>query len=149
MEDMELIITGSYLKISDANDIALLIILTRNEMQIYYEEFKLLFDETQFIKNIKDGRYTFLLKINKKIIGYAQYFIENKSLYVSEIHSEIKNKGVGSILVNHILNYANLNNVKTIKLRVFKKNPAKFFFEKYKFECVGEEDFLFRYERVL
>ena len=83
----------------------------------------------------------FLVKDNNKFIAYISINIENSEgeLGMSVLKNE-QSKGIGSLMLKHINEYAKLKNCKKLKLDVWSGNlNAIKVYEKFKFKVIYEK----------
>lgn len=98
--------------------------------------------KNSLINDSNDSHYCyFILKNNSnKIIGYAgiSTIIDSMDILSIVIAKEFQRLGIGSILLEYLLNYAKENFKKEILLEVRKSNiPAQRLYEKYSFEMIN------------
>lgn len=83
----------------------------------------------------------FVAKISNKIVGFAGVWKAIDVLHITNIVTEksFRNKGIGTIMLNKLLDYAKTDNsINSITLEVNEKNiPAQKLYKKYNFEIVG------------
>ncbi|MFC2084070.1 GNAT family N-acetyltransferase [Bacteroidota bacterium] len=80
----------------------------------------------------------FICKKEKKVIGLITYNIENNECEIVTLDSKIENKGLGTRLVNKVLDVAKENNCNRVWLITTNDNSnAIRFYQKKGFEWVG------------
>lgn len=86
-------------------------------------------------KLLKEGKESvFLIKENKKFVGYISIRIKNKMGEIGiSVLKNFQGKGIGSKLMSFIIDFAKKNNCKKIKAEVWEKNKAIGLYKKYKF----------------
>ena len=70
----------------------------------------------------------FVAIVDKKIIGFVTYYIDNNECEIVALYSEIENKGVGTALVDKIKEVSKTNKCKRIKLITTNDNIKAFAF---------------------
>ncbi len=80
----------------------------------------------------------FICKKNDQIIGLVTYHIENNDCEIVTLNSVVQNKGLGTKLLNKVIEMAKDNNCKRIWLITTNDNTnAIRFYQKREFEWVG------------
>lgn len=87
----------------------------------------------------------FILAVENDIpIGFASYELNCDKTVKTKIHKiyllpNQQGRGIGSLLIQYILNVALQNNQLALVLNVNKYNPARYFYEKIGFKIIDEE----------
>ena len=92
----------------------------------------------------------FICKENDKIIGLVTYNIENHDCEIVTLNSNMKNKGLGTLLINEVKEVAKDNNCKRVWLITTNDNTnAIRFYQKRGFEWVGfYKDTMTEYRKI-
>jgi GNAT superfamily N-acetyltransferase len=104
------------------------------------------YSESTLLDNVQNKGHQFLLAMEAdKYIGFASYehhFQNNRVCRLHKIYllSETQGKGFGKLLLDQVCLIALQYNMTTVSLNVNRFNKALFFYKKYGFEIVAEED---------
>ena len=80
----------------------------------------------------------FIYKENNQVIGLVTYQIHEKDCEITTLNSDVKNKGLGTRLINKVIEMAKNNNCKRVWLITTNDNThAIRFYQKRGFEWVG------------
>jgi ribosomal protein S18 acetylase RimI-like enzyme len=121
--------------IKDAKELDKLLTLLIKDEKKYDNNVKP-FKVKNYYKNyINDSnRYFYLCEDNNKIVGYIYTIsiggaLKIDALYIKE---DYQNKGIGTNLINNVIEYAKKNNIKFITINVLENNiKAKKLYNKY------------------
>ena len=121
----------SNMQISDLNLIA-------NTLESDFDDF---WNYNVFKSELENGNSRYLIsKINEKIVGFAGIIpvIDEADISNIVVHKDFRNKKIGSLLLESLLNLAVSLNLNTINLEVRESNiPAIKLYEKFGFEVCG------------
>lgn len=99
--------------------------LTKNNMLHYFKKYWGGWKPTAFREgyNLKNTK---IILNNDRRGGYYTVIIKNDHLYIDNIQlsSQLRGKGMGTLIISRIEKQARRTNQKKIKLSVFKDNPA-------------------------
>jgi ribosomal protein S18 acetylase RimI-like enzyme len=101
------------------------------------EEFEIEYYKDECIRNIENN---YLIKYNGTHIGWLEYELFNKYIYINQIHilPEYQSKGIGTNILNEIIKYGKKNK-KDIYLDVLQYNDkALEFYKKFGFKIYRE-----------
>ena len=118
-------------------------ILSEKQLAYMLETF---YSEATLVDNFQNKEHQFLLVMEAdKYIGFASYEHHFQNKRVCRLHkiyllSETQGKGFGKLLLDQVCSIALQNNITTVSLNVNRFNKALFFYKKYGFEIVAEED---------
>jgi ribosomal protein S18 acetylase RimI-like enzyme len=109
-------------------------------------------NEEYEIENYKDESIriienNYLIKYNGNKIGWLEYEVSRKYIYIQQIHilPEYQGKGIGSNILNEMIKYSKKNK-KSIHLDVFKYNDrALEFYKKMGFKIYDENNSMFNF----
>lgn len=106
---------------------------------------KLIYSLPALEEQLLINAHTFIIaRDGQTPIGFAAYGPvgdTNKfKLYKLYVLPGIQGKGLGSMLINAVINRVRLRHASSLLLNVKKDNPAKAFYEKMGFSVVAEED---------
>lgn len=92
-------------------------------------------------EDIKNKNYNYLVAKNNdgKIIGYIgiSYVLDSADIISIVVHKDYTNKGIATLLLQEIFNFAKENNIQKIMLEVRKSNlPAQKLYEKHGFKQI-------------
>lgn len=92
-----------------------------------------------------NDHHTFLLaELDEGPVGFASYSKTTEpglfKLHKLYIHTQVKGKGLGKILLDAVITEVKALKATTLRLNVNKYNTAKLFYEKQGFAVIEEED---------
>jgi len=93
-----------------------------------------------FRNHFKDSNVRIIQRLNKRI-GYMDFEFKEDFLYINniQISTTYRNKGLGSALINLLGNEAKKENIKKIRLKVFKDNPAIGLYKRIGFKKIKDD----------
>lgn len=104
------------------------------------------YSEETLLKNLTEKNHHFLLyKEDGETLGFASYEHYYKDERVTRIHKlyllpDTQGKGIGKQLIDEVVKLARENQMERLTLNVNRYNKAQYFYLKYGFEIVKEED---------
>lgn len=104
----------------------------------------MMYNKSTILDNVQNGEHWEILKADNIPVGYIHYKDEADKVMLSKIYlkQDEKYKGVGQVLMNQVIDYANKENKKSIYLTVNKENKkAIHFYEKNGFKNIKSEVF--------
>ena len=105
---------------------------------------ELIYSETSVKKQIEEEAHHFLIaEENNKPIGFADYGILKDDIYkLHKIYvlSNQQGKGIGKLLIDHVIEKVKEQNAKALLLNVNRNNKAKQVYEHLGFKVISEED---------
>lgn len=124
--------------------------LTRANMRRYYVQYQYIWQGDLFDTQWQTRQSYIIVKTGKQI-GYFSVSLEPAYLYLRDVQlsEPYRGEGVGAWVLQHLAPMANELGVKSIRLKVFKSNPALVLYQRHGYAVSGEEDALFWMERVL
>jgi ribosomal protein S18 acetylase RimI-like enzyme len=95
-------------------------------------------------------RYS-MIQRDLEMIGFFSIRLETSFLYLETIQllPSYRNKGYGAALLEHIENLAKSKNLFTIRLRVFKENPAHGLYQRLGYKIIETDEYSYIMERAL
>lgn len=103
----------------------------------------LIYSESSLQKQF-DANHNFLIvEENKKPVAFADYSLLNDNIYKLHKIYVLQNqqgKGIGQILIKHIIKIIKEQNATALLLNVNRNNKAKQFYERLGFKVISEED---------
>ena len=103
-----------------------------------------MYNPVKISEGIANGEQWEILKADNEPVGYIHYRIEEKKLFLSKIYlkQDPKYKGLGQLMMNHVIDYGLANDLDTIYLTVNKNNQKAIrFYEKNRFQNIKSETF--------
>jgi ribosomal protein S18 acetylase RimI-like enzyme len=124
--------------------------LTRVNMRQYYAEYERVWQSQSFDEEWPE-RQSFIISKADRQIGYLSFSLEPRYLYLRDVQlcEPYRGEGVGGWVMQQIVSMASERGARSIRLKVFKSNPAMQLYERQGFRVVGEEKALFWMERAL
>ena len=122
-----------------------------NAMQAHIEKiwgWDYAWQKQDFEKNIAQYTTSFILN-GDKIIGYLQYKVKKKRVYINMLILEPlqQSQGIGGKVLNHLISEYKLD---TVSLRCFKVNDRAFkFYLRLGFAVIAEDDNFYLLEKTL
>lgn len=116
-------------------------IISQEQIDFMLEE---MYNPTKIKEAIANGEEWEILKADNEPVGYLHYRKEGEKLFLSKIYlkQDAKYKGLGQIMMNHVIEYGLENEMNLIYLTVNKNNiKAIRFYEKNRFVNVKSETF--------
>ncbi|SHL16199.1 Acetyltransferase (GNAT) family protein [Chishuiella changwenlii] len=96
-------------------------------------------------EGLANGEIWEIVKVDNVPVGYLHYKLdENNTVFLSKIYLKTtdKTKGVGQVMMNHVIEYANSINAKDVHLTVNKENARAIrFYEKNGFKNIESKTF--------
>lgn len=122
------------------SDKAYLMSLRKLTMTEHLERAGRVYSDEQHLARI-EMHYEFakIIFYKNKKVGTIKYLTHDAAFEVLQIqiHPEYQGKGLGKIVINHIINQANN---KPVKLSILKGNPAKKLYESLGFKVINENE---------
>lgn len=103
-----------------------------------------MYDANKIKEALANGDQWEILKADNEPVGYIHYRIEENKLFLSKIYlkQDPKYKGLGQVMMNHVIDYGIQNDLEVIYLTVNKNNQKAIrFYEKNRFQNVKSETF--------
>jgi ribosomal protein S18 acetylase RimI-like enzyme len=124
--------------------------LTRVNMRRYYAEYERVWHGDLFNKEWEARQSFVILKANKQI-GFLSVSLEPHYLYLRDVQlcEPYRGEGVGGWVMDRVASMACEQGLKSIRLKVFKSNPAMALYLRHEYALIGTEDALFWMERIL
>jgi len=120
------------------SDKAYLLSLRKLTMTEHLERVGRFYSNEQHLARI-EMHYDFakIIYFKSEKVGTIKYLIHEQSIEIMQIqiHPKYQGKGLGKIVINHLINQANK---KPVKLSVLKGNPAKILYESLGFKIIDE-----------
>ncbi|CAN5543141.1 GNAT family N-acetyltransferase [soil metagenome] len=111
------------------------------------EQVDYMIEEMYTVKALQDqmenGNEFLICWLDDAPVGFLSYdkiSDERFRIHKLYIHPDTHGKGLGKLLLDETLKRVRLENGKVIKLNVNRHNKARFFYEKYGFKVIREED---------
>jgi len=124
--------------------------LTRVNMRRYYAEYERIWHGELFDEEWEARQSFVILKANKQI-GFLSVSLEPHYLYLRDVQlcEPYRGEGVGGWVMDRVASMASEQGLKSIRLKVFKSNPAMELYLRHEYALIGTEDALFWMERTL
>ena len=108
-------------------------------------------DETRHQQEPRFPERYRMIQRDHEIIGFFSIRPETSFLYLETIQllPPYRNKGYGAALFEHIENLAKSKNLFTIRLRVFKENPAHALYQRLGYKIIETDEYSYIMERAL
>jgi ribosomal protein S18 acetylase RimI-like enzyme len=123
--------------------------LTRETMLCYYIQNDLRWQDEAF-DVAWAGRENWLICRGDSVLGFLSLSRDAKALYIRELHiiKADRCKGAGSWAIERVFSMAREERRSSLRLTVFKNNPAQTLYQRMGLSVVGEEDCFLRMERM-
>lgn len=105
---------------------------------------EMMYNQDKISEGIATGEKWEILKADNEPVGYIHYKIENDKVFLSKIYllQDEKYKGLGQVMMNHVIEFALENKLNAIYLTVNKNNAKAIkFYEKNGFQIIKTETF--------
>jgi len=124
--------------------------LTRSNMQSYYRQYDLTWQPAAFDAEWQ-VRDSYVVEQAGKTIGFLGLTRGSDYLYLRDIQliEAYRGDGVGEWVITWVEKQAREQGCRSVRLKVFKRNPAMGLYLRLGYRHVGEEPALFLMERVL
>jgi ribosomal protein S18 acetylase RimI-like enzyme len=137
------------LRISPAtvNNAAFACKLAKANMRPYYKRYEIEWSDDSFLQEWKILESYIIYKADTEV-GFMSLNSNGSSLYIRDIHLSEKylDKGIGTWAASQATSIAASRGLESIRLKVFKNNPAKSLYERLGYLVVGTENNLLRME---
>ena len=106
----------------------------------------LFYSEASLLKQMQDGHQFIVAKEKDLAIGFASYSpktVEESKIYRLHklyVDPDKQGKGVGRLLTGYIINDIGFYNATALELNVNRNNKALYFYQKFGFKIIKEED---------
>lgn len=136
-----------WLREAVADDLAFARELTRGNMRPYYAQYGLIWQPDAFDAEWALRR-SFIIGRSSRAIGYT---LETSYLYVRDVQvaEPFRGEGVGSWVMQQLVEMAHRGNCTRVRLKVFRSNPAISLYLRQGYSVVGEEAALYWMELTL
>jgi len=96
------------------------------------------------------GRENWLICRGESVLGFLSLSRDAKALYIRELHviEAERCKGAGSWALERVFSMAREERRSSLRLTVFKENPAQALYQRMGLVVVGEDDCFLRMERM-
>jgi len=124
--------------------------LTRVNMREYYAEYARVWQGQSF-DDEWEVRQSFIINKADKPVGFLSFSLEPHYLYLRDVQlcEPYRGEGIGGWVMGQITSMAYALGARSIRLKVFKSNPAVQLYRRQGYEVVGQEKALFWMERIL
>lgn len=137
------------LRLASSADLRFARKLTRETMLRYYIQHDLRWQDEAF-DVAWAGRENWLICRGESVLGFLSLSRDAKALYIRELHiiKADRCKGAGSWAIDRVFSMAREERRSSLRLTVFKNNPAQVLYQRMGLSVVGEEDCFLRMERM-
>jgi len=121
--------------------------LAKANMRPYYKRYEIEWNNDNFLQEWKTLE-SYIIYKSETEAGFLSLSSNSSSLYIRDIHLSEKylNKGIGTWAISQATSIAASRGLGSIRLKVFKDNPAKSLYERLGYLVVGTENNLLRME---
>lgn len=121
--------------------------LAKANMRPYYNCYGIEWRDDSFLQEWKILE-SYIIYMAETEVGFMSLSSNGSSLYIRDIHLSEKylDKGIGTWAVSQATSIAASRGIGSIRLKVFKDNPAKSLYERLGYLVVGTENNLLRME---
>ncbi len=115
-------------------------ILSAKQLEYMLE---LIYSEPSLQKQFDTGHNFLIAEENSKPVGFADYNLLKNGIYKLQkiyVLPDQQGKGIGKLLVNHIIREIKENGATVLLLNVNRTNKAKLIYEHLGFKVISEED---------
>lgn len=116
-------------------------------MRQYYQLYGIEWSDDGFLQKWKTLE-NYIIHKSESEVGFISLNSSSSSLYIMDIHISEKHlgRGIGTLVISRATSIAANRDLASIRLKVFKDNPAKSLYERLGYIVVGTEDNLLRME---
>lgn len=124
--------------------------LTRVNMRGYYAEYARVW-QGQAFDDEWGARESFIINKADKQIGFLSFSLEPHYFYLRDVQlcEPYRGEGIGGWVMDQMTLMACERGARSIRLKVFKSNPAMQLYRRQGYEVVGQEEALFWMELIL
>jgi len=121
--------------------------LAKTNMRQYYQLYEIEWSDDSFLQEWKILE-SYIIYESEAEVGFMSLSSSGSSLYIRDIHLSEKHldKGIGTWAISQATSIAASRGLVSIRLKVFKNNPAKSLYERLGYLVVGTENNLLRME---
>jgi ribosomal protein S18 acetylase RimI-like enzyme len=121
--------------------------LAKANMRPYYKRYEIEWSDDSFLQEWKILESYIIYKAETEV-GFMNLSSNGSFLYIRDIHLSEKylDKGIGTWAISQATSIAKSRGLGSIRLKVFKDNPAKSFYERLGYLVVGTENNVLRME---
>ncbi|WP_158962759.1 GNAT family N-acetyltransferase [Myroides fluvii] len=105
----------------------------------------MMYSQERITNEIKEGYIWELFVVEDKVLGYLDYKVmEDHRVFLSKIYldTDQQQKGLGKLMLTHVLDFARQNKAKAVYLTVNKYNAKAIeFYERNGFQCIESKTF--------
>ena len=105
----------------------------------------MMYRDERIVKEIQDGYRWELFVVDGQVVGYLDYkLMEDNRVFLSKIYldTDQQQKGLGKLMLDHVIEYAAVNKADAVYLTVNKHNAkAIAFYERNGFHCIESKTF--------
>ncbi len=122
--------------------------LAKANMRPYYKRYEIEWSNDSFLQEWKTLESYIIYKAETEV-GFLSLSSSSSSLYIRDIHLSEKylDRGIGTWAISKATSIAASQGLSSIRLKVFKDNPAISLYERLGYLVVGTENNLLRMER--
>lgn len=115
--------------------------LIRENMEPYYKELRIDWDQGLFEKNW-DAFENYTLLVDFKPVGVLRLSHDHLAYYIRDLQVDHRwqSKGIGTKAIEYAVEIARNRRFELLRLRVFRKNPAVLLYERMGFRIRKTED---------
>ncbi|WP_249555059.1 GNAT family N-acetyltransferase [Shewanella sp. 10B] len=133
-----------------AKDLAKAAYFTLSNMQPYYEQYSVDWDEAQ-IEQMTQDLVNFDILFEKKLVGVVRLSFDTEECWLRDLQVEqsYQNRGIGSIAIAEAERLAKEHGSHILKLKVFKNSPAVHLYKRQGFGLTSEDDRFYYMSRAV
>ncbi|MFT4155603.1 GNAT family N-acetyltransferase [Parafilimonas sp.] len=115
-------------------------ILSQQQMAYMLE---LIYSNASLQKQMQEGHHFLIVEEEGEAVAFADYGLLKKGVYKLHkiyVHPNRQGKGIGRLLIDHIVEIIKKQQASSLLLNVNRNNKAKGMYERLGFTVIGEED---------
>ena len=133
-----------------AKDLAKAAYFTLSNMQPYYEQYAVDWDQAQ-IEKMTQELVNFDILFEEKLVGVVRLSFDTEACWLRDLQVDqsCQNRGIGSIAIAEAERLAKEHGSHILKLKVFKNSPAVHLYKREGFGLTSEDDRFYYMSRAV
>ena len=133
------------------NDIDFLMNLRKSTIETHLEKAGVTLSEEEHLSRVtKNLENSFIVRNSKEKVGLLKLAEDDSNLEITQLQilPEFQNEGIGKHLIEQTIEKAKAEN-KELRLKVLKRNPAKFLYLRSGFKIIDQDNLEFHMQYVV